>query len=123
MGGILQGADLGPDCLQIRRGSGSHLHFIHWYWKGRRDVKFLFPKLQDQLIIILPFFGSSGVSGVLASRRDLDELRDLLSWGCGGGGCAALVGRVNPGILEGDFWGEFGEGGPFRSFQKCRLGW
>lgn len=56
-----------------------------------------------------PFLGSTGVSGVLANSRDLDELRDLLIV------VAALVGRVNPGILEGDFCGEFVVAVPFRS--------
>lgn len=55
-----------------------------------------------------------GVSGVLAVSRDLDELRDLLREEV-----AALVGRVSPGILEGDFTGEFGDPGPVvRSYYR-----
>lgn len=40
----------------------------------------------------------------------MEELRDLLSV------VDALVGRASPGIFEGDFNGELGDPGPFRSF-------
>lgn len=53
--------------------------------------------------------GSDGVSGVLAVSRCFEVLLDRV---CG----VMLSGRRNDGILLGDFNGEPGEVGPFRSF-------